>query len=107
MSSRRPTRRRSEADEILGVEDASLLDIVDNLLNKGVVLNGDLTLGLAQVDLIYARLSLLLSAADRVLPGEHADFISRHHARHMLRTRLRGRKQNLSARQNARRRARA
>jgi uncharacterized membrane protein len=107
MSPRTATRRRSEADEILGVEDASLLDIVDNLLNKGVVLNGDLTLGLAQVDLIYARLSLLLSAADRVLPGEQTDFISRHHARHMLRARLRSRKQNVSARQNARRRARA
>ena len=61
--------RRSEADEILGGEDASLLDVVDNLLNKGVVLSGDLTLGLAQVDLVYARLSLLLSAADRVLPA--------------------------------------
>jgi gas vesicle protein GvpA/GvpJ/GvpM family len=78
-------RKRTQADEILGPEDASLLDIVDNLLNKGVVLNGDLTIGLARVELIYARLSLLLSAADRVLPGERVDFMERHHARHMLR----------------------
>jgi Gas vesicle protein len=81
----KPPRRRTQADEILGPEDASLLDIVDNLLNKGVVLNGDLTIGIAQVELIYARLSLLLSAADRVLPGEDADFMERHHARHKLR----------------------
>jgi hypothetical protein len=81
----KPPRTRTQADEILGPEDASLLDIVDNLLNKGVVLNGDLTIGVARVELIYARLSLLLSAADRVLPGEDADFIERHHARHMLR----------------------
>jgi Gas vesicle protein len=81
----KPPRRRTEADEILGPEDTSLLDIVDNLLNKGVVLNGDLTIGLARVELIYARLSLLLSAADRVLPGEHEEFMDRHHARHMLR----------------------
>jgi Gas vesicle protein len=81
----KPPRRRTEADEILGPEDASLLDIVDNLLNKGVVLNGDVTIGLARVELIYARLSLLLSAADRVLPGEQADFMERHRARHMLR----------------------
>jgi hypothetical protein len=80
-----PPRRRTAVDEILGPEDASLLDIVDNLLNKGVVLNGDLTIGLAGVELIYARLSLLLSAADRVLPGEHADFVERHHARQVLR----------------------
>jgi hypothetical protein len=78
-------RKRTHADEILGPEDASLLDIVDNLLNKGVVLNGDLTIGLAGVELIYARLSLLLSAADRVLPGEDVDFIERHHVRHMMR----------------------
>ena len=77
---------QTRADEILGPEDTSLLDIVDNLLNKGVVLNGDLTIGLARVELIYARLSLLLSAADRVLPGEDADFMERHRARHRLRT---------------------
>ena len=81
----KPPRRRTQADEILGVEDASLLDIVDNLLNKGVVLNGDVTIGLARVDLIYARLSLLLSAADRVLPGENVEFMERHHMRHRLR----------------------
>ncbi len=75
----------TEAERILGPEDASLLDIVDNLLNKGVVLSGDITIGLAQVDLVYARLSLLLSAADRVLPGEDPEFIERHEARRALR----------------------
>ena len=74
-----------------GIEKEITLDIVDNLLNKGVVLNGDLTLALARVDLVYARLSLLLSAADRVLPGEQGDFIDRHHARRELRKRRRSR----------------
>jgi hypothetical protein len=91
VSPRRDSRRRRDADEILGPENASLLDIVDNLLNKGVVLTGDLTIGLAQIDLVYARLSLLLSAADRVLPGEQTDFMARHHARHVLRARRRSR----------------
>ena len=81
MSSPPPARPRTKADEIIGTEDASLLDVVDNLLNKGVVLSGDVTIGLAQVDLIYARLSLLLSAADRVLPGEQTDVIERRAAR--------------------------
>jgi hypothetical protein len=81
----------TEAERILGPEDASLLDIVDNLLNKGVVLSGDITIGLAQVDLVYARLSLLLSAADRVLPGEDVEFQERHHARHALREARRAR----------------
>ena len=85
MSPRKQTRRPTEADDILGPEDTSLLDIVDNLLSKGVVLNGDITLALAQVDLVYARLSVLLSAADRVLPGEDVDFIERHTTRRTLR----------------------
>ncbi|HEY2738717.1 MAG TPA: gas vesicle protein [Thermoanaerobaculia bacterium] len=54
--------------DILEGADGSLLELVDHLLNQGVVLTGDLVLGLAGVDLIYARLSLLLCAADRVLP---------------------------------------
>jgi uncharacterized membrane protein len=85
MSPRKKPPRTSKADEILGPEDASLLDIVDNLLNKGVVLSGDITIALANVDLVYARLSLLLSAADRVLSGEQTDYIERRHARRELR----------------------
>jgi len=46
--------------------DASLLDVIDSLLNKGVVLNADIILALANVDLVYVRLSALLCAADRV-----------------------------------------
>jgi hypothetical protein len=50
-----------------GETDTSLLDLIDNLLNNGVVLQGELILGVANVDLIYAQLSLLLSAVDRVV----------------------------------------
>ena len=49
-------------------DDSSLLDLIDNLLSKGVMLNADLILALADVDLVYIRLSALLCAADRVLP---------------------------------------
>jgi hypothetical protein len=55
------------AEQVIGDAEASLLDLVDNVLNKGVVITGDITLALAQVDLVYARLSVLLCAADRVL----------------------------------------
>ena len=48
-------------------EDTSLVDIIDNLLNRGVVLNADLILALADVDLVYVRLSALLCAADRII----------------------------------------
>jgi hypothetical protein len=53
---------------IIDESDSSLLDVLDNLLNRGVVLNADLILALADVDLVYVRLSALLCAADRVLP---------------------------------------
>lgn len=53
---------------IIDQSDSSLLDVLDNLLNRGVVLNADLILALADVDLVYVRLSALLCAADRVLP---------------------------------------
>jgi gas vesicle protein GvpA/GvpJ/GvpM family len=43
--------------------------VVDNLLTKGVVLSGDVMIGLAGVDLIYVRLSVLLCAADRIAEG--------------------------------------
>lgn len=69
----RRTPARTPAAEILDSDGTSLLDLVDNALNKGVVLTGEVTLGLAQVDLVYLRLSLLLCAADRILPPVKAD----------------------------------
>ena len=45
---------------------SSLLDVVDNVLNKGAVLTGDVMLGVANVDLIYVKLSVLLAAFDKV-----------------------------------------
>ena len=46
-----------------------MLDLLDHLLNRGVMLNGDVTMGVAGIDLIYLRLSSLLCAIDRVMPG--------------------------------------
>jgi len=51
--------------QVLDAPDSTVLDVLDHLLNKGVMLNGDVTLGVAGIDLIYLRLSTLLCAADR------------------------------------------
>jgi Gas vesicle protein len=59
--------RRDTARALLEEADASLLELVDNVLTKGVVIHGEIVLGLADVDLIYVRISALLCAADRVL----------------------------------------
>jgi hypothetical protein len=57
---------RSAARDILETSDESLLDLVDNLLNRGVVISGEVMLGLAGVDLVYLRLQAVLCSADRV-----------------------------------------
>jgi Gas vesicle protein len=61
-------RREQEAMEILEGADQSLLDVIDHVLTKGVLVSGEAMLGVAGVDLIYLRLDALLCAADRVQP---------------------------------------
>jgi hypothetical protein len=63
---RRPPARA--VGHLIDPGEATLLDVIDNLLSKGVVLNADIILALADVDLVYLRLSALLCAADRVMP---------------------------------------
>lgn len=57
---------------VLDERDRTLLDVVDSLLNRGVIVNGEVVLGLAGVDLVYLRLSVLLCAADRLLGSRRA-----------------------------------
>jgi hypothetical protein len=56
--------------------EATLLDLVDRLLDKGVVLSGDITLCVADVDLVYVGLRVLVSsveAAQRRREGAEGD----------------------------------
>jgi hypothetical protein len=68
MAPSRKTPMSTVADRVLEPPESTVLDLLDHLLNKGVMLNADVTLGVAGIDLIYLRLSSLLCAADRVLP---------------------------------------
>ena len=43
-------------------EEITLVDHVDRVLNKGVVHTGDLTLGVAGIDLVYVGLRVLLAS---------------------------------------------
>ena len=63
-----PRQSSVVAEQVLDAPESSVLDLLDSLLNKGVMANGDVTLGVAGIDLIYLRLSAILCAADRVLP---------------------------------------
>lgn len=44
-------------------EHVALVDLVDRVLNKGVVVSGDITLSVADVDLVHVGLRLLLASA--------------------------------------------
>jgi hypothetical protein len=44
-------------------DEVTLVELVDRVLNKGVVLTGDLTLAVADVDLVYVSLRVLLASA--------------------------------------------
>lgn len=55
--------------EPLAPADASLLELVDRLLNKGVVLVGEATISVAGIDLIYLGLNLVLSSVSALERG--------------------------------------
>jgi len=46
--------------------DLTLLDLVDHVLNKGVVLSGEATISVAGVDLIYLGLNVVLSSVETI-----------------------------------------
>lgn len=48
-------------------DEVSLLDILDHVLNAGVVVHGSLVLSLAGVDLVYVGLSLVLTSVETAL----------------------------------------
>jgi gas vesicle structural protein len=43
-------------------QQVTLIELVDRVLNKGVVIAGDVTLSVAGVDLVYLGLRLLLTS---------------------------------------------
>jgi gas vesicle structural protein len=52
------------SNELLEQQDVTLLDLLDRLLNKGIVISGDLMISVANVDLIYVGLRLVVTAVE-------------------------------------------
>jgi hypothetical protein len=44
--------------------ELSLLDILDHVLNQGVILRGNLVISLAGVDLVYVGLDVILTSVE-------------------------------------------
>jgi len=56
--------------QLLTIEDPteiSLLDILDHVLNSGVVIHGSLVISLAGVDLVYVGLNVILTSVETAL----------------------------------------
>ena len=51
---------------VLKEKQVTLLDLLDRILDKGILLKGDITISVADVDLIYVGLKLLLSSVETV-----------------------------------------
>jgi hypothetical protein len=44
--------------------DVTLVELVDRILDKGVILSGDITLSVAGIDLVYVSLRALLASVE-------------------------------------------
>jgi hypothetical protein len=66
-AARAPRRKRRTARvDVARVHSQSLLDVIDTVIDKGLAVDAEVVLGLADIDLIYLRVGALLAAADRV-----------------------------------------
>ena len=56
---------RSVSRSVAKEKEVTLLDLLDRILNKGVIIFGDVTLSVADVDLVYLGLKVLLTSIDK------------------------------------------
>ena len=61
-----PTRELATAD--LPAQRVALVDLLDRVLAGGVVITGDITLSIADVDLVVISLRTLISSVGSLLP---------------------------------------
>lgn len=52
-------------------DQLSLLDIIDHVLNQGIILRGNLVISLAGVDLVYVGLDVILTSVETALRHMH------------------------------------
>jgi gas vesicle structural protein len=56
----------STSQALVQAQELTLLDLVDRAVDHGVILTGDITIAVADVDLIYVGLQVLLASVERV-----------------------------------------
>jgi gas vesicle structural protein len=53
-------------ESLARAQEVTLVDLLDRVIDRGVVLTGDVTLSVANVDLLYVGLRVLLAPVDRL-----------------------------------------
>jgi Gas vesicle protein len=59
-------RQHASVNRALRERRVSLLDLIDRLLNGGVVIHGDITLAVADVDLLYVGLRAMVASVETI-----------------------------------------
>ena len=54
----------AESGEVLEEAELSLLETLDHVLNRGLVIAGEITISVADIDLIFLGLNVLLSSVE-------------------------------------------
>lgn len=67
-----PTDFEPITPNLAGEEEVSLLEILDHVLNAGVVIHGSLVISLAGVDLVYVGLNVVLTSVETALRNLNA-----------------------------------
>ncbi len=59
----------TSAEQLQELERVSLCEALDRILNKGAVVSGELTIAVANVDLLYLNLQLVLTSVASARKG--------------------------------------
>jgi hypothetical protein len=51
-------------------KEVTLFEVLDRILDKGIVIKGDLIISIADVNLIYVGLQVIITSVDRLLRCE-------------------------------------
>ena len=52
-------------------EEVSVLELLDRVLNKGVIISGEIVISVADIDLVYVGLKLMLSSVETMEKLKH------------------------------------
>lgn len=52
--------------QFLDSQDVTLAEILDRILDTGVVISGDIVLSVANIELVYCSVRILLSSVDKL-----------------------------------------